>query len=101
MEHSSVIPMQNTALANVSQHILSPLRPTFAPELESIDTHFPTLSSYTPIHDRSDKDGEGLGISRKLKLGVRGEGKRSVQGRRGEGRIDETLGYWWWEVGWG
>jgi len=45
--------------------------------------------------------GEGLGIAKGLKLGVRGEGKRSVKGRKGEGRVDEVAGYWWWEVGWG
>ncbi|KAL7423579.1 hypothetical protein Q5752_001159 [Cryptotrichosporon argae] len=97
-------------------HILSPLRPTFAPELESIDTYFPTLASYAPLADRQafaqafpsaagpDAEhlrGEGFGRARGLKLGVRGQGKRSVQGRKGEGRVDEVVGYWWWEVGWG
>lgn len=99
----------------IRQHILSPLRPTFAPELESIDQHFPPLSTYTPLSDRSaaaalspdpsavapELRGEGLGISKGLKLGTRGEGKRGVKGRKGEGRIDEAQGYWWWEVGWG
>lgn len=85
----------------IKQHILSPLRPTFAPELESIDIHFPTLASYPGLASRGQDDGEGLGAAKKLKLGVRGEGKRSVRGRKGEGRVDETLGYWWWEVGWG
>ncbi|WWD18822.1 hypothetical protein CI109_103277 [Kwoniella shandongensis] len=95
-------------------HILSPLRPTFAPELESIDTHFPPLSTYTPLAERQsaakssssspippELRGEGLGIARGLKLGARGEGKRGVRGRKGEGRVDEAQGYWWWEVGWG
>ncbi|OWZ66812.1 hypothetical protein AYX15_01987 [Cryptococcus neoformans] len=95
-------------------HILSPLRPTFAPELESIDQHFPPLSTYNPLSERSaaalspdpsavapELRGEGLGISKGLKLGTRGEGKRGVKGRKGEGRIDEAQGYWWWEVGWG
>ncbi len=37
-----------------------------------------------------------------LSLGTRGQGKRSVRGKKGEGRADETEGYyWWWEVGWG
>ena len=97
------------------QHLLSPIRPTFTPELESIDVNFPTLTSYRPLTERQsaaahsnapsdiDEDlrGEGLGLSRGLKLGVRGEGKRSVKGRKGEGRVDEVAGYWWWEVGWG
>ncbi|WVR06660.1 hypothetical protein IAU60_003692 [Kwoniella sp. DSM 27419] len=92
-------------------HILSPLRPTFAPELESIDTYFPPLSSYVPLSERQDAArtgsaprelaGEGLGIARGLKLGARGQGKRQVKGKRGEGRTDENQGYWWWEVGWG
>ncbi|OCF37330.1 hypothetical protein I316_01239 [Kwoniella heveanensis BCC8398] len=99
-------------------HILSPLRPTFQPELESIDTHFPPLSTYPPLSQRKEAaqsqaatgaaatldsglKGEGLGISRGLKIGTRGEGKRGVKGRRGEGRVDEAQGYWWWEVGWG
>ncbi|KAK8864152.1 hypothetical protein IAR55_001398 [Kwoniella newhampshirensis] len=92
-------------------HILSPLRPTFAPELESIDTHFPSLSTYTPLSERRkaatssvappDLRGEGLGLAKGLKLGARGEGKRGVRGRKGEGRVDEAQGYWWWEVGWG
>ncbi|WVW85097.1 hypothetical protein I302_107134 [Kwoniella bestiolae CBS 10118] len=97
-------------------HILSPLRPTFAPELESIDTHFPPLSTYAPLSKRReaaatssdgyeevdpDLRGEGLGLKRGLKLGVRGEGKRGVKGKKGEGRVDEEGGYWWWEVGWG
>lgn len=98
----------------IRQHILSPLRPTFAPELESIDQHFPPLSTYAPLFERSatassldpsavapELRGEGLGISKGLKLGTRGEGKRGVKGRKGEGRIDEAQGYWWWEVGWG
>lgn len=98
----------------IRQHILSPLRPTFAPELESIDQHFPPLSTYAPLSERSatasssdpsavapELRGEGLGISKGLKLGTRGEGKRGVKGRKGEGRIDEAQGYWWWEVGWG
>jgi hypothetical protein len=86
------------------------LRPTFAPELQSIDTHFPTLSSYPPLSTRQaaagggdiapEMRGEGLGLPKGLKLGTRGEGKRSVRGRKGEGRVDETQGYWWWEVGW-
>jgi len=94
------------------QHILSPLRPTFAPELESIDTHFPLLSSYPPLPLRQnvldekgsipeELVGEGLGRDRGLKLGTRGDGKRSVRGKKGEGRADETDGYWWWEIGWG
>ncbi|WVQ96602.1 hypothetical protein IAU59_003707 [Kwoniella sp. CBS 9459] len=96
-------------------HILSPLRPTFQPELESIDTYFPPLSTYSPLSQRkaaaqagrtpptfeSGLGGEGLGIPRGLKIGTRGEGKRGVKGRRGEGRVDEAQGYWWWEVGWG
>ncbi|OCF56948.1 hypothetical protein L486_05804 [Kwoniella mangroviensis CBS 10435] len=96
-------------------HILSPLRPTFAPELASIDTHFPPLSTYSPLlqrqqaaavaddHSQIDIElrGEGLGLKRGLKLGVRGEGKKGVKGRKGEGRVDEEGGYWWWEVGWG
>ncbi|WWC62977.1 uncharacterized protein I303_105575 [Kwoniella dejecticola CBS 10117] len=100
-------------------HILSPLRPTFAPELESIDTHFPPLSTYPPLSTReeaaaaksgmqhaqedkgSESRGEGLGLERGLKIGTRGEGKRGVKGRKGEGRVDEGSGYWWWEVGWG
>ncbi|WVO18596.1 hypothetical protein L204_106315 [Cryptococcus depauperatus] len=94
-------------------HILSPLRPTFQPELESIDKHFPPLSSFIPLAERmsaandasyqipSNHQGEGLGLEKGLKLGVRGEGKRGIRGRRGEGRIDEAQGYWWWEVGWG
>ncbi|WVQ65469.1 uncharacterized protein L199_003645 [Kwoniella botswanensis] len=96
-------------------HILSPLRPTFAPELASIDTHFPPLSTYSPLLQRQqaaavaddhsqiniELRGEGLGLKRGLKLGVRGEGKKGVKGRKGEGRVDEEGGYWWWEVGWG
>ncbi|WVQ84233.1 hypothetical protein IAT38_006384 [Cryptococcus sp. DSM 104549] len=97
-------------------HILSPLRPTFAPELESIDLNFPLLSSYPPLAKRqaaaaaagaspstipAELRGEGLGAARGLKLGARGEGKRGERGRKGEGRIDEHGGYWWWEVGWG
>lgn len=93
-------------------HILSPLRPTFGPELESIDEHFPLLSSYPALSDRQkalndtsllspDLLGEGLGTSRGLKIGVRGSGKRSRKGKKGEGRVDEVEGYWWWEVGWG
>ncbi|WWC88301.1 uncharacterized protein L201_003209 [Kwoniella dendrophila CBS 6074] len=93
-------------------HILSPLRPTFAPELESIDIHFPPLSTYKPLSERQkaasrtsqvdlDLKGEGLGIKRGLKLGTRGQGKKGVKGRKGEGRVDEEGGYWWWEVGWG
>jgi hypothetical protein len=94
---------------------LSPIRPTFTPELESIDRTFPTISSYSSLNARTaaassgkrvheiddELRGEGLGIARGLKLGVRGEGKRSVKGRKGEGRVDEVAGYWWWEVGWG
>lgn len=121
------------------QHILSPLRPTFAPELQSIDEYFPTLSSYPALSERSERAardarvddnksihvngskatdatptstastdpitnlylGEGLGRSRGLRIGTRGSGKRSVKGRKGEGRVDEVGGYWWWEVGWG
>ncbi|EJT51873.1 hypothetical protein A1Q1_06870 [Trichosporon asahii var. asahii CBS 2479] len=94
-----------------TMHILSPIRPTFTPELESIDVAFPTIESYTPLAERraaaeqgevTDKEmrGEGLGLKQGLKLGVRG-GKRSVRGRKGEGRTDEVAGYWWWEVGWG
>jgi predicted nicotinamide N-methyase len=79
------------------QHILSPIRPTFTPELESIDTHFPPHAS-TPS-SRKEGEGEGLGKERGLIIGTRG-GKRSMIGRRGEGRIDENKGYWWWEVGW-
>ncbi|WRT66729.1 uncharacterized protein IL334_003692 [Kwoniella shivajii] len=95
-------------------HILSPLRPTFAPELASIDQYFPPISTYTPLSQReqaarspspseigSDLRGEGLGLGRGLKLGSRGEGKRGVKGKKGEGRVDENGGYWWWEVGWG
>ncbi|WWC71121.1 uncharacterized protein I206_105074 [Kwoniella pini CBS 10737] len=102
-------------------HILSPLRPTFAPELESIDKNFPNLSTYLPLKQRQDnlnnnlsklpesekeeKDeelkGEGLGLNKGFKIGVKGNGKKSVKGRKGEGRVDEVGGYWWWEVGWG
>ncbi|CAK9782860.1 hypothetical protein CC85DRAFT_289358 [Cutaneotrichosporon oleaginosum] len=99
-------------------HLLSPIRPTFTPELESIDVAFPPLQSYPPLAERraaakaalpSDAlctsvpegmRGEGLGAKHGLRLGVRG-GKRAVQGRKGEGRTDEAGGYWWWEVGWG
>lgn len=99
-----------------TMHLLSPIRPTFTPELESIDTHFPTLSSYPPLAERAAAakaaggdvakvderlKGEGLGAAYGLRLGVRGEGKKSVRGRKGEGRTDEVAGYWWWEVGWG
>jgi hypothetical protein len=45
--------------------------------------------------------GHGLGLARGLRLGVRGEGKKSVKGRKGEGRVDEGDGDWWWEVRWG
>ena len=94
------------------QHILSPLRPTFPPELESIDRHFPPLSSYPPLSLRrrlrsepgrvlEEFLGEGRGRATAMKLGLRSEGKRSVKGRKGEGRMDEVGGYWWWEVGWG
>ena len=95
-----------------AQHILSPLRPTFGPELESIDEHFPLLSSYAALADRQEAltntsltspelSGEGLGASKGLRIGVRGSGKRSRKGKKGEGRVDEVEGYWWWEVGWG
>ncbi|GMK59151.1 hypothetical protein CspeluHIS016_0701660 [Cutaneotrichosporon spelunceum] len=97
-------------------HLISPIRPTFTPELESIDVAFPPLQSYPPLAERraaakaatdplrtsvpESLRGEGLGLSQGLRLGVRG-GKRAVQGRKGEGRTDEAGGYWWWEVGWG
>ncbi|TYJ53389.1 hypothetical protein B9479_005989 [Cryptococcus floricola] len=93
-------------------HILSPLRPTFQPEIESIVQFFPPHSTYTPLAERQaaassasssippELRGEGLGTARGLKLGTRGDGKRAVKGRKGEGRTDEALGYWWWEVGW-
>lgn len=85
-----------------TKHILSPIRPTFTPELESIDANFPPATTYTPLEKRQNEGtrGEGLGAPRSLKLGTRGEGKRSVKGRKGEGRVDEVAGYWWWEVGW-
>lgn len=94
------------------QHILSPLRPTFTPELDSIDANFPLLSSYAPYGLREEAaarasntpdelKGEGIGRSRGLKIGTRGEGKRGMKGRKGEGRVDEVKGYWWWQVGWG
>ncbi|ORX37065.1 hypothetical protein BD324DRAFT_424024 [Kockovaella imperatae] len=82
-------------------HILSPLRPTFTPEIESIDVHFPTHRSYRDSSDQKDVPPSlGLGRSRGLRLGTRGSGKRSVRGKRGEGRTDEVLGYWWWDIGW-
>ncbi|KAL1408706.1 hypothetical protein Q8F55_005519 [Vanrija albida] len=102
--------------AGGTMHLLSPIRPTFTPELESIDEHFPTLASYPPLAERAAAAkaaggdvcavderlrGEGLGAAHGLRLGVRGEGKKSVRGRKGEGRTDEVAGYWWWEVGWG
>lgn len=74
-----------------SQHILSPIRPTFTPELESIDANFPPHPHSAPA--------EGLGLPDGLRLGTKG-GKRSMKGRKGEGRVDEGAGYWWWEVGW-
>lgn len=99
-----------------TMHLLSPIRPTFTPELESIDVAFPPIESYTPIEERrkaaekAEKDGtkvedkemkgEGLGLKHGLKLGVRG-GKRPVRARKGVGRTDEVGGYWWWEIGWG
>ncbi|EIW67620.1 hypothetical protein TREMEDRAFT_13984, partial [Tremella mesenterica DSM 1558] len=87
-------------------HLLSPLRPTFGPELQSIDDTFPLLSSYPPLSLRQpstndQRDGEGLGSTQGLRLGVRGDGKKSKKGRKGEGRVDEGDGYWWWEIGWG
>lgn len=99
--------------ADLSQHILSPLRPTFTPELDSIDANFPLLSSYAPLGERQeaaaetskhtpvDLEGDGIGRARGLKIGTRGEGKRGMKGRKGEGRVDEVKGYWWWQVGWG
>lgn len=106
------LPDPVAADAGGTMHILSPIRPTFTPELESIDAAFPPIHSYAPLADRRaaaaadapepgpDMRGEGLGLAHGLKLGVRG-GKRSVRGRKGEGRTDEVAGYWWWEVGWG
>lgn len=113
--------MSSFSTDTVSQHLLSPIRPTFTPELESIDAAFPPLASYTPLADRAaaagiafaadpvrgasavpdNLRGEGLGAAAGLRLGVRGVGKKSVKGRRGEGRQDEWAGYWWWEVAWG
>lgn len=101
--------------ADPPKHILSPLRPTFTPELDSIDANFPLLSSYPPLPLRQDAfqgrdearklpeelQGEGIGRSQGLKIGTKGEGKRSMKGRKGEGRVDEVMGYWWWHAGWG
>jgi predicted nicotinamide N-methyase len=99
-----------------TMHLLSPIRPTFTPELESIDVAFPTIASYAPLAERqaaaaaasgdhtavpAELRGEGLGAATGHRIGVRGTGKRSVKHRRGEGRSDEGAGYWWWEVTWG
>lgn len=39
-------------------------------------------------------EGQFFAVSDGMKLGVRGAGKVSVRGKKGEGRVDETLGYW-------
>lgn len=89
------------------------MRPTFTPELDSIDANFPLLSSYAPLAMRASEtgaptnarphelQGEGIGRSNGLRIGTRGDGKRGMKGRKGEGRVDEVKGYWWWHVGWG
>ncbi len=87
------------------QHLLSPLRPTYAAETASIAIAFPDISSLPPHNNArlapSDAAAEASTKSPAHRRGLRlvTKRKRELERMRGNGRADEVE-YTWWEIGW-